>query len=547
MSALSSRGLQCGLRLLSQGSHRRFLMDLRTPRHAQQELLKQLLLQHSRTDYGRQMRIDPSMSEDEFRERIPLTSFEQPEFREWIERQRQAPERAIIAPGEVRLFEKTSGSSGTQKLIPYNSELLASFERYFRVWLHDLLRCGPTLRSLRVFMSVSPSFRSDSEVQQKIGFEDDTQYLSPILRAVMRRFLSVPLDLKFIRDPDDFRDLLCAYLASDQDLEVISIWHPSLFLVLWEHLASRRERIADLIEGKARIQERAIPKSPLSIDLLRGRSPLSTRELWPRLRFVSAWESAGSALSAHALRELLPHASFQGKGLLATEAPMTLPLLGPDGQSTPYPFLNDVLFEFRDESGRYHWIDELENNREYSLVISQRGGFLRYDMRDRVLARRSDLHPTPSLEFIGRDQDSCDLVGEKLSASYLVSHEREFSRRFHSSTYLFVPLSGSKRASYLVLMDTPDDSSAGESGAAAWWEDRLQGAYHYSYARRLGQLGAVRAVRVASFRRKLLDYYVRERGMKAGDVKLRPLLQSPEEGQRLLRYLDAPSQEATLS
>lgn len=531
-----ARLLQLGIRIITRREYLRFEAALNEPREAQRALLKEILAHQATTEYGQALKLTPHWTEGEFRSQVPVTDFDQGTLPDWIERQKQTPMKPVIAPGGVEIFEKTSGSSGKQKLIPYNKSLLESFERYFKIWVYDLLTHGPELESLRIFMSISPSFRKKEEIAQNIGFEDDSQYLSFPLRMALKLFLSVPLNIKSIQDPDLFRDTLCSYLVSDENLEVISVWHPSLMLVLWEHLLTHRKRIASLIK------DQSLKASPKVLELLESDQTLRPAMFWPHLRLISAWDAAQSALPARRLQSLIPYAHFQGKGLLATEAPMTLPLVGHGS----IPMVTDVLFEFMDSSGKLYWIDELKDGRDYTLIISQKGGLLRYRMKDCVRAFATSVG-TPRLEFLGRESDTSDLVGEKLTSSFIRSHELDFVKKHQASSYLILPLvpeepllSETDKPRYLVLADTPTPHSSETdiaSDIASWWDERLCSAYHYEYARKLGQLAPVEARCVPGLQKRLLDYYVEKKGMKAGDVKLTTLLSSPEESIRILSHM----------
>lgn len=64
---------------------------------------------------------------------------------------------------------------------------------------------------------------------------------------------------------------------------------------------------------------------------------------------------------------------MQGKGLLATEAPMTIPLIPVKGF---VPLLNQVVFEFLTSEGEICNLRELEVGKTYELVISQLGGLV---------------------------------------------------------------------------------------------------------------------------------------------------------------------------
>ncbi len=521
--------IQLVVRAICRPTYLNFQNALGDPRKAQRKLLAELVTASSKTNYGKSLGLTGHENETQFRNLVPLCDFNDGVLDSWIERQLAAPDEPMLAPGGAKSFEKTSGSSSAQKIIPYNSDLLSSFDRYFRIWLYDLLRAGPKLETMRLFMSISPAFQRPEDLEKRIGVADDSEYVSPVLRFFLKLFLAVPLNLRFTKDSSIFLDKLCAHLVLDRDLEVLSIWHPSFFLVIWNHLVDSRKRIADLIN---QILTGDITHRQATIALLRSSSSLQPVDLWPKLKLISAWDAANSRLPAQQLQRLFPNVFFQGKGLLATEAPMTLPLIG----QGVLPFVTDVLFEFINDAGKFFWVDEVEVGHEYTLVISQKGGLLRYRIGDRVRVLTSSV--TPSLEFIGRDHDSSDLVGEKMTARYLASHESRFTKTSGCTYYLFLPTASENRAGYVALIETESASdSILNDHLSGWWEERLMQSHHYAYARKMGQLDGVQVIQVPKLQQLLLQFYVQTKGMKAGDVKLRTLLHNPDESQQILQNL----------
>jgi hypothetical protein len=158
-----------------------FVNDLRRPQEAQRMLLRKLILGLSDTEYGRSHKIRAGAGYDSFAARLPLVTYD--DLSEWIERQ-QHTEGKVLVSEPVHFYEKTSGSSGAAKLIPYTRSLKASFNRVFLIWLSDLLTNGPRFRRGKVYLSVSPAFRQNQTTARgvRIGLDDDTErsYLSSI-------------------------------------------------------------------------------------------------------------------------------------------------------------------------------------------------------------------------------------------------------------------------------------------------------------------------------------------------------------------------------
>lgn len=245
------------------------------------------------------------------------------------------------------------------------------------------------------------------------------------------------------------------------------------------------------------------------------REPIDWRRLWPGLQLVSSWASAASMAPARRLQALLPGVELQPKGLLATEAPVTLPLTGAGGC---VPLVDEVLLELSD--GRHErllW--ELDSGGEYEVIVSQCGGLLRYRLGDRVrMAGR--YRNVPLLEFLGRTEAVSDLVGEKLHEDFVGTTLSELGLTDRSALLLPVQ-SDSGRAHYCLLAEglrAPDGATL---------DAHLQRAYHYRIARQLGQLDCARAIAVSDLGARVQRFFI-ARGQAAGDIKDHRLMTSPE-------------------
>lgn len=508
----------------------KFRSELRRPREAQQLLLRRLLRNLSLTEYGRKFKIKNGDDYHAFAAKAPLVRYD--DIAEWVERQQREEGRVLVAE-RVLFYEPTSGSSGAAKFIPYTAGLKRSFNRMFLVWLADLLRHGPPLKTGKVFVSVSPAFAQSRTTVRgvKVGLEDDTEYLHGWARLLMRRFLAAPPSVKRLQDPPDFKHALAALLVAEPRLEAVSVWNPSFFDIILDHVEQNGPALAaDLRRGsltRGGVEFKFAPAAEARLKLI-AEHPVRWERVWPELKLISCWASAQAADAAGALAARLPHALMQGKGLLATEAPMTLPLIEAAG-SVPLP--SEVFYEFLDERGRVSRLDELESGREYEIVVTQRGGLTRYRVGDRVRVTHF-YERTPCLEFVGRADAVCDLVGEKLNEEFVRQCLMRLAPRA-GHFQILLPVK-QPRPHYLLVAESLPAPAA---EYAAEVDRALSESFHYHSARLLGQLDAVRARAVPRARERYYDYFVGQ-GMKWGDIKQCYLLKDVEDAARLIERLD---------
>jgi hypothetical protein len=222
------------------------------------------------------------------------------------------------------------------------------------------------------------------------------------------------------------------------------------------------------------------------------------------------------------LKSLLPQARFQKKGLLATEAPLSVPITG---FSRQLPLLQEVFYELEDSHGNVWPLWEARAEQVYELILSQKSGLLRYRLGDRVRLFRED--GRCFLEFTGRHQVS-DLAGEKLHEEFL--HEAMLPVGPQFGNYIFLP---QVRESRYVLLCERSAAASSLNERAAEVERRLRTNPHYALARDLEQLQPVRIEVWPEFPQAYQDFFI-SRGMKWGDIKPRVLLTDPEQSHDFL-------------
>jgi hypothetical protein len=498
------------------------------PAGAQAALLDWLLRANASSAYGRKFGFGRLHGVREFQSAVPIVGYD--ELRPWVERIK-AGEQAVLTEERVLMLEKTSGSSTAAKYIPYTSSLRKEFQRAVGAWMFDLYTHNPTLANGTAYWAITPLAR-EPEVTGgglRVGFESDTEYLGTAERLLLRKILAVPEEVARISDLDTALYVTLRFLLQSASLRFISVWAPSFLTILYEHLQKNAEQLlADLHDGVLRppgilpdaiallLQSklRAEPARARQLERARQeRGSLRAQDVWPNLRVISCWTDASSRTAVPTLRELFPGVLIQGKGLLATEGVVSVPLVE---HGTCMAAATSHFYEFMEQPGaRPRLLHELEANHEYSVLLTTGGGFYRYRLGDRVRVT-GFAGSTPLLEFLGKEDGVSDLCGEKLSPAFVGSVLEELSTEH---TYLsdFAMLAPSQRESprYVLFLQ----GAASQGDLAIQLDKKLRQNPHYAYCRRLGQLAAPRIFQITS---DAGESYLRRcvaTGQRAGAVK----------------------------
>jgi hypothetical protein len=475
---------------------RAFRKALRDPQACQERLLRQYLHQNADTAFGKQHGFISIRSVTEYQERIPLSDYNG--HAPWFDRA-AAGETGVLTRDPVRHFALSSGSTRAAKQIPYTSTLQEEFRRAVAPWMVDLFRTRPDLALGPAYWSISPVAREATRTSGGIpvGFEEDSAYLGGLWKRLVDGMMAVPSSVRHIRDLETFRHATAIHLLRCRELRILSVWHPSFLDLLLESMEENWDGLLhDIGGGRAAELSRLGPRDYAGI--------------WPRLGLVSCWGDGHAAMHLEALRRRFPGVTVQPKGLIATEAFVTLPYAG----RMPVA-VRSHFFEFLDEAGVPRLVHQLEQGREYSVVVTTGGGLYRYRLEDRV-AVTGFLDATPSLRFLGKEDHVSDLRGEKLSEGFVSSAQRGVFQR-HGLSPSFAMLAPTEAGDRYALFiesdrDLPDR-------LATDLDEALQENPHYRYCRDLGQLAPAEVVQVSQDGYRHYVERCRSRGQRTGDIK----------------------------
>ena len=403
-------------------SYLQFRHALQQPEIAQHKLLQTYLDQNAQTAFGQTHGFNSIQNYEDFTKRVPLMDYK--DLEPWIEQIRRGEANVLTREPVTRLVP-TSGSTGARKLIPFTAGLQREFNAAIGPWLIDLLRQSPGIGGGPAYWSVTPVMGNagpeDSTVP--IGFDADTAYLGGTRQHLASTVMAVPDELRLVKDMEVFRYVTLLCLLRQRELRLISVWHPSFLTLLLSALSTNwQELLADIRSGQCKHADKLPPAVitalklhplPHRADELHCADPQKPETLWPRLKLISCWGDGSAGFAAAGLKELFPNVTLQPKGLLATEAFVTIPFAGLQPVAVRSHF-----FEFVDDAGAVHRVHELRAGQTYEVIVTTAGGLWRYRLRDSVRVT-GFIGQTPALQFLGRNGNVSDLFGEKLSEAFV--------------------------------------------------------------------------------------------------------------------------------
>jgi hypothetical protein len=160
------------------------------------------------------------------------------------------------------------------------------------------------------------------------------------------------------------------------------------------------------------------------------------------------------------------------------------------------PLLEDVFFEFvpveswdaRDRETLL--LHEIEEGRDYHVIVTTAAGLLRYHMNDVVRATLR-IGQTPTLAFVRKGRGVTNITGEKLSEDQVHSAMAHIAKTSGMMPTFFVVLSDPQISGYRAFVEY-GNADADVSALAARFDERLcELNIEYAAKRKSGRLRSV--------------------------------------------------------
>jgi hypothetical protein len=512
-----------------------------TLRQTQINLMQRLIAANQNTKYGREHYFKRKMALSAFRQ-LPLSGYDA--YASYITDIRSGAD-SVLTRDPVRRLTPTSGSTGGSKYIPYTDALLSEFRHALDVWLVNNYVQYPALMFGKQYWALTPVTPPPNEGSQvPVGFAEDAEYFGTLKKLILKNILVVPPEITRVKSVPCFTYLTLLFLLREKNLRYLSIWSPSYWLALTQRLKGDfPDLLEDIRQGTLRSNLELDPALREKICKHLFPAPQRAQELervcagelknlwraWPKLSVISCWMDAHSGRAANELKNLFPEVRFEGKGLLATEAVVSIPFGRAGKKVLAY---QSHFYEFVDVvSERLCFAWELQAGGSYRVIVTTGGGLYRYCLRDIIRVENFD-GSLPAISFRGKEELISDYVGEKLDEVHVhsIRNRAEKNLGLAFSFFLLAPATQVKPYAYTLFIELEEETTGDKVQALhTLIENALDENYHYAHARNLGQLGPVRLFMVDSQTARS-SYLTRAlaRGQRLGDIKWHAL--SPEDG-----------------
>lgn len=410
----------------------RLAHDLHDIDNCQNRALAQLVGDNVATEFGREHHFQNIRTVADYRKAVPIRDYAALE--PWLTRVAQGESNVLTAEDPL-LFFMSSGTTGGNKYIPVTRSFLRQsfFPFYQAMWAPLLQHCPEILHrddsTLNLKYDPRSAYPQTTTGKPHLGVSQvdfkkllSAPFVEPGTRAP---WSTLPVQL-----PDDaHHDRLYARLriAARHDLRCLIGFNPASMSALPRQLDEWGPRLI------REIHDGTINGTPMfSPDPQRARqlehlhaqcSTLLPSHLWPRMTAIYGWNTGIASLYMEDVARLFgPNVRIFPAPLAASEGPVAIAF--DRHGSAGHPTAAAALLEFVDaeEDLTPHseacGLADLQEGKEYHVVLSHVGGFYRYAVGDvaRVIEKFRGI---PRLQYAGRRTLS-DAAGERLRESHII-------------------------------------------------------------------------------------------------------------------------------
>lgn len=508
---------------------RTFFKEFESAEEIQNRKLIHYIGQNSSSRFGIEHNFKEIDSIEEYRKNVPVSEYKDIE-QYCIEI--CSGKESVLTSEMVKLVEPTSGTTSPSKYIPYTESLKKEFMEGVMPWIFDTYMRKKKLLFSKAYWSISPKVKKEEKNGVTVGFENDSEYFSKFENMIFKTLFPVSDSIAEIEDIEDFRYVTITLLTAEKNLGFISVWNPTFFTLLAESFFKNSNQIIeDIKNGKLNPPNGTIVPEEISTRFKKNRKRAEElkkiteildksrwfKQIWKNFSCLSCWTDSNSAEYAERAEELVGSDKIEGKGLLATECIVSIPIQGKTVVSYRSHF-----FEFiEQERGEIKLLGELEDGREYIVVVTTGGGLYRYNLGD-IVKVTGFYRGVPQIKFMGKSGKISDYFGEKLTEGFAASVIKEIREKYGvKPEFIFIAPCKKEQFCYMVYVE-PGKNEKIElyKKAVEAIEESFRRNFHYNYARELGQINRLELFLIESD--GVEDYLKikRESGMKLGDIKV---------------------------
>ena len=413
------------------------------------------------------------------------------------------------------MFAKTSGTTGAAKLIPVTASSSQIYKTGFRLWTAACYKDHPGMYNGTILPVTAPM--RDGQTAGGVPVGSISGLIARNGRMLARKLYAVPQEVATIKNADA-RYYTLMRLAVESKVSLLSTANPSMLLLIARTADQAKEAIVrDVHDGTLAVSAELGPEALAAIRTRLRPNPARARELeacarrsgrllpkdyWPGLAVLTCWKGGPLKLYLDGLPEYFGNVPVRDLGLLASEGRMSVPMSdkGAGGiLNVTGGFYEFVPAEQERLPGDGYTLlaHELEEGRDYRLIVTSCNGLYRYEIADIVRVEGFE-GTAPIISFLNKGAHIASITGEKVSEFQIVTALQRSFRGGVPSAFVVCP-AWDAVPYYTLVMEESDAHKIENIAALLEMMDSHLSTLNIEYAskRDSGRLGPIRMTVVA--------------------------------------------------
>ncbi|UCF94595.1 MAG: GH3 auxin-responsive promoter family protein [Desulfobacterales bacterium] len=466
------------IKFMSQKPAGRFEQATRDPVRVQTDRILSTVRKNAETEYGRRYGFAKIRTIEDYQKQVPIITYE--EIKADMQRV-VAGEKNIFTAEDPVMFAQTSGTTGDPKYIPITPTCRGrAHQDVMRTWTYHAQKDHSEIFARKVVSLVSPAVEGYTPSGIPYGATSGVMYKN--MPGIIRRAYSIPYEVFEIEDYGA-KYYAIMRVSLEHDVRFLATANPSSVIKMCEKADEYSEAIirdihdgtlADSLAIEARVRQTIAKKlrpNPARArelqDARRRRSGvLKPADYWPALSLIGCWKggTVGHYLARFPEwfdpdgRREIPTRDF---GYLSSEARGSVPLA--DEGSKGVLTIATNFFEFveveeleahRDRPSAWHCLTagDIEEGREYYILMTTTGGLYRYDIND-VIRVEGRYNETPEIVFSRKGRGMTNITGEKVSVNQIITAFQNVSRETGATPDHFKAEADGKQSRYVFRVE----------------------------------------------------------------------------------------------
>ena len=457
--------LKLRLKIIGVTHWSRLMRSTHSPMQAQNKLLMEILNNNKESKFGIKHNFKDIKSPQEYAEQCKIQSYD--DLKDYMD----DPSGSGLTEKRASFYQVTSGTTGSSKYLPMTEEGLHNDKVLQNMVALSRYLDNPSTYMGKIFVVVSPAIEGHMESGVPFGSASGLTYMN--MPYMARSKYVVPYDVFEIEDYDTKYLFIALFALAESQVSIAATANPSTFIRLLEVINDHATKLVDCIatgtidlpgvepEVLARINKSfrsdRIRAEHLN-DVLSKHGELGYQDIWPHLQQLVTWTGGSCGIALSSLKKKLPLTTDVTElGYLASEVRASLTIDHNLGlltfTNTFYEFIERDTWE--DDQETILLLDQLEEGKQYYVIITTVNGLYRYFMND-IIEVTGFYNQCPTIQFLQKGKGATNITGEKLYESQVLQAIKGLENEADVSVVFQQWIADEEKNQYFVYVESKE-------------------------------------------------------------------------------------------